>query len=274
MKKKLVGIVILGLVCVLASVQLAKNLLADDSTVNMAVLANDSYALKDVEYCEFPLQRNLSEPVAFSEAVDESYFNDAVFIGDSRVAGFDIGHVLENTTRTAYAAVSLDLNKVFTKQVIQLDNGNYGTVFDALAQHSFGKVYISFGLNELGWGSMEVFEQKYSELIDQVRMLQPNAMIYLLGVYNFSASVNGENSYTTLDYVKRNNASILNVAQQKGVYYIDSNAMLGGSDVFLPEEWSNDGYHLNQYGYNAWVEMLKTHVEKGEIEYETKPCNL
>lgn len=199
-------------------------------------------------------------PVAKSEAVEDDFFNDAVFVGDSRVSGLIDYGVLRDNTVEVYAAESLDLNKVFLKQVILMDNGQYGTVLEALSQHSFEKVYVSFGLNEMGWRVMSIFEEKYVELVEEIKKLQPNATIYLLSVYNYSEDHENEDEFKNLNQVKLINEQIVKVAQTCNVEWINSNDMLGGDDVYLSREWSEDGYHLNVLGYQHWLDMLKEHT--------------
>lgn len=206
---------------------------------------------------------NLDEdrlPVVKSEAVEDDYFNDAVFVGDSRVSGLIDYGVLGESTAKVYAAESLDLNKVFLKQVILMDNGSYGTLLDALSQHSFQKVYVSFGLNEMGWRVLSIFEEKYVELVEAIKALQPEATIYLLSVYNYSEDHENEDDFTNLEQVKRINDEVKQVAKLCDVEWINSNDMLGGDDEYLSREWSEDGYHLNTIGYQHWLEMLKEHT--------------
>lgn len=79
-------------------------------------------------------------------AVDGKWFEDAVFIGDSRTEGLRNYDGLGNATY--YAVKGLMVNTVYTKTAT-LDGKNQ-TVMQALRGRKFGKVYIMLGINELG----------------------------------------------------------------------------------------------------------------------------
>ena len=81
----------------------------------------------------------------FAEPVDNSYFDDAVFIGDSRTEGLITNTGLSNTTAYTYKGLMVDT--VFTKPVIRRGE-NRVSVMDALKTTSFSKDlhYV--------WGSM------------------------------------------------------------------------------------------------------------------------
>ena len=66
---------------------------------------------------------NYSLPVPQSEAVDETYFNDAIFIGNSRTEGFILYSGLANAT--SYTSRGLMVNTVFTDRVINMNGKKY-----------------------------------------------------------------------------------------------------------------------------------------------------
>lgn len=225
------------------------------------------------QLCKFAVPQTYGEPVPESEPVDISYFNDAVFAGDSRIAGLFDYNVLSDTTARIYGSVSLDVSKATMLSVFTLDNGVMGTMVDAIAQSPVQKVYLGFGLNELGWYVMDIFKENYIDIINRIKIAQPQAQIYLLDVYNFSKNREFENDYTTLDKLKQINEAIKEVAQTTQVNLIHTNSMFDSEDTYLPEEWSSDGYHLNKEGFAHWLDIVKKHVNKGEVIYETKLCN-
>ena len=85
-----------------------------------------------------------SLPVPAGEAVAAEWFDDAVFIGDSRTDGLHLfsgvsakAVFLESTGLTVYEVME-------GKEVIRLGREKV-SVLDALAQNTCGKVYISLG---------------------------------------------------------------------------------------------------------------------------------
>ena len=113
-------------------------------------------------------------PLQFT-TVDASYFDDALFIGDSRTVGIAEYGNLKNATY--FADVGLN---VYVAQTKSISVKNVGTVTlpQLLSQKTFGKVYIMLGINELG-NDLDDITAKFSSLIDTVRAAQPNAIVYV-----------------------------------------------------------------------------------------------
>lgn len=107
-------------------------------------------------------------------APDNSKFNDALFIGDSRTQGFQMYSGLTNAT--FYAGKGLNVQTFFTKAVVNTDAGTV-TVADALKGQQFGKVFIMLGINELGWPNQNTFIEYYGQVIDTIKSSQPGATV-------------------------------------------------------------------------------------------------
>ena len=91
---------------------------------------------------------DFSQPAPEREAVDNSYFEDAAFVGDSRTDGFMIYSGIgcgENLTSNG-----LSIFKLEEKKALTIDGQKY-TLLEALALKQYGKVYLSLGVNELGY---------------------------------------------------------------------------------------------------------------------------
>ena len=86
---------------------------------------------------EEPIKEEEDEPqidsVPLQEEIADTYFDDAVFIGDSRTEGFMI---YENIDATFYTHKGLMVDTIFTNPVITKD-GEKITIMDALAKDSF-----------------------------------------------------------------------------------------------------------------------------------------
>jgi len=113
-------------------------------------------------------------PLQFT-TVDASYFDDALFIGDSRTVGIAEYGNLKNATY--FADVGLNVYVAQTKAVAVKNVGTV-TLPQLLSQKTFGKVYIMLGINELG-NDLDDITAKFSSLIDAVRAAQPNAIVYV-----------------------------------------------------------------------------------------------
>ena len=198
-----------------------------------------------------------SSPVPQSAPVDDSYFSDAVFMGDSRTEGFALFSGLD--TMTTYATRGLNVSTVFTDATIDL-NGTMVTAIDALRNTSFSKLYIMFGLNEASWPYSEVFIEEYGDIIDEARAINSNAIIYIQSILPVTKSCSDSSESFNKTKIDSLNEMLQQLASEKQVYYIDCEKALADSEGYLPEEASTDGIHFGVPECEAWLEYLKTHT--------------
>ncbi len=184
-------------------------------------------------------------------------FSDAVFIGNSLTVGLSMN--CGKPLATFYASTGLNVNTVWDSATIALDDGSYGTVFDALAQKQFGRVYVMFGINEIGWPYWDVFQTNYIEVIGRIKELQPNAKIYIESVLPVSSAAISTDPVFTTENVDAINEYIRKVATDTGATYLDVNSALRQADGSLPEEASTDGIHLMKDYCLIWLKYLADH---------------
>ena len=208
---------------------------------------------------------NFSKPAPKNEAVDLSYFDDAAFIGDSRTDGFllysGIGRGKNLTSN------GLSIFKLGTKKALTI-NGKEMTLLEALAQQQYGKVYLSLGINELGYKDDNGFYKSYCDAIDQIRKLQPNAVIYIQGLIPVNEKRVAETSkraYLENDHLRVYNDLMKKAAKEKQVVFLDLYSDFVDGNGSLPYDSSKDGVHLNGKACKKWLGYLQTHT----VDYNT-----
>ncbi|MCR4923269.1 MAG: hypothetical protein K5931_04600, partial [Lachnospiraceae bacterium] len=124
---------------------------ADIEEASPSVSANALGEGESMEWGQLPqtlnsdyVDPNAGYPLPFSQ-VDDSYFADALFIGDSRLQGFGMYSGLQSTY---YCATGFQLYKYETTKVVQTPEGKV-PIFDALTFDAYTKIYIKVGINEL-----------------------------------------------------------------------------------------------------------------------------
>ncbi|NLO48431.1 MAG: hypothetical protein GX111_08960 [Clostridiales bacterium] len=197
------------------------------------------------------------DPVPESLAVDDTFFSDAVFLGDSRTEGFSLYCGLK--TADIYAGKSINVINICSSDIISDESGNYVSIIDALGWRIYAKVYIMLGINELGYRP-EVFISQYATLVDKVREIQPYAEIYLQAIIPVSQKADSDDSILTNSRISLFNSKIAALAQEKGLYYIDTYSAFLNENGYLPEDASFDGIHLYKEYCQAWLSYLKTHT--------------
>lgn len=208
---------------------------------------------------------DFSKPAPKSETVDLSYFDDAAFVGDSRTDGFLIYSGIgrgKNLTSNG-----LSIFKLSTKKALKI-NGKDVTLMEALAQEQYGKVYLSLGINELGYYNDNGFYQSYCDAIDQIRKLQPNAVIYIQGLIPVNekrVAETSKRSYLENNHLRVYNDLMKKVAKEKQVVFLDLYSYFVDENGSLPYDASKDGVHLNGNACKKWLGYLQNHT----VSYDT-----
>lgn len=194
--------------------------------------------------------------VKFPEVDDiKDDFSDAAFIGNSRTVG--LGMNCGKPLATFFASTGLNVETIATSETINLDNGKKGTVYDALKQKQFGRIYIMFGINEMSWPYWDGFESRYETVIDKVRQLQPDAKIYVQSVLPVNSLALNNNEVFTPAKVDEINTYVKKAADAKGVTYLDVNSALRLQDGSLPMDAApTDGIHLVKKYCLVWLRYL------------------
>lgn len=168
--------------------------------------------------------------------------SDAVFIGDSRTVG--MMNSTDKPQATFLCAVGLNIDTVLESTDIAQGDGTVGTLEQALSSRQFGRVFISFGTNEMGWPYIDVFEEHYANMVRTIQSYQPNAEIYLIGILPLAQSQDTDGDAVNNENAKTFTAAIEKVAGELGVHYLDCSAAVADENGYLPEEASPDGIHM------------------------------
>lgn len=181
-------------------------------------------------------------------------FSDACFIGDSRTLG--LGLNCDKAQADFYASQGLNISSALTDQVIELQNGNMGTVLEAVAQKEYKRIFVMFGINELGWPYPENFVEKYEELIEGIKAAQPNASIYVQSILPVAASAVNNDAVFTNENINAFNAYVEQAANETGVNYLDINGYFKDNSGMLPEDAAADGIHFVRAYCLKWIDLL------------------
>ena len=194
-------------------------------------------------------------PVPEGGPVEDTYFEDAAFLGDSRTEGFHLYSGLK--AGAYYYSVGATVESVFSKKV-ETPAGKM-PLLDAMAEEDFGKIYVMLGVNELGWSKTETFHDQYALVIDRLRLDHPDAVIVLQSVMPVSAKQDAKKSYVNNERIAVYNEVIYHLAEEKGCAFLDTASAVTDESGCLRKEWNSDGVHLNQKGCEAWLAYLRSH---------------
>ena len=215
---------------------------------------------------EKPVEESSKEPKPSSEGdsfegstgVGDSYFDDALFIGNSLTEGL---RLYAGLNATYYSSTGLTAGGALEKPVAETENGCM-TIPEALKQEHFGKIYIMLGINELGWPNTNAFVEDYTELVKDIKQTQPNAVIYLQAILPVTEEKSNSDEVFTMDRINQFNGMIKQIAKDQNVCYLNVGECMSDSHGYLQSEASTDGIHLSKEYCLKWVDYLKTHTQR------------
>lgn len=194
------------------------------------------------------------------QTVDDEYFHDALFIGNSRTVGLSLfGSMPEETT--FYATVGMNIYDLMGSTAqIPPEEGPEKSFQSLLAEKQFGKIYIMLGINDLGTGTSESFAEYYKSMIDQIHQLQPDAIIYIQSIINVSASRDAQGDSVNNANINEKNALLKELANDEYIFWLDINEVLVDSNGCLNSDYTSDGIHLGGSSLPIWEDYLYSHA--------------
>lgn len=187
---------------------------------------------------------------------EDSFFEDAAFMGNSLMDGFRLFSGL--TTPDYYTATSMSVLGATSKYCVTLDNGNAGTMVDGLTQKPYGKIYILLGINEISL-DVEYFIEHYSAMLDAIMEVQTECTIYVMGISPVSAAKSSAGDSFNMTRIGEYNEALRQMAADKGCYYMDLVEALADDTGYLPAAETTDGVHFSANLYSIWLDYVRHH---------------
>ena len=201
---------------------------------------------------------------------NESYFNDAAFLGDSRTLG--ISDYAGLTGADFFCDNGMTIYKLLGDDgVTYQKTGEKVDMKEILQKKHYGKIYIMLGMNELGYGDTPMYLKQYLKVVRQIKEWQPGVIIYVMANLHVSREKNNmETEFNNININDKNVASA-RLANGRDIFYLDSNPLFTDEEGFLPDDSTFDGVHLYAQHYEKWRDFLCEHgVERAAGEQETE----
>ena len=181
--------------------------------------------------------------------MDASYFDDALFIGDSHTDGFKDYAGLPNADYLCHNGLTV------WSAVEKAEFPGRQTLAQALRGKHYGKIYLMLGINELGTGTAESWAAQYKVLLDEIRELQPDAIIFLQAIFH-TTQEKSDTTFFKNSTIDARNAELCKLADNETVFYIDCNPVFDDDTGALTPEYSGDGVHVKAPYYAMWRDYL------------------
>ena len=185
-------------------------------------------------------------------AVSTDWYKDVLFIGDSRVDG---QRLYARSGNAHYFCVS-SMN-TFNVRSVSCYDSTIGTarLSDVLSRNSYGKIYLALGINDAGY-ALSTFANKYRELVNYIRSMQPNAIIILQAVLPVSLNYCRYGECFRPYNLEPMNQVIAGCANGYNTFYVNPNPYFANQDGYLYSNITSDGCHLDPAycrAFSSWV---------------------
>ena len=197
-------------------------------------------------------------PVPKSGAVPESWYSDAVFIGNSLEQGFMLYAGLD--AGDIYATQSITYSNIYFQKVVDDGEGGMLTLLEAMARKQYSKVFIMLGINEMSYATTSDFYESYAALVDDIRELEPSAEIYLQAITPVTAEESESSTTFTNPRIREFNGIIRQIAKDKSAHYLDIFEAFADENGCLPTGSSFDGIHPYSQYYSRWLDYILCHT--------------
>lgn len=217
-------------------------------------IAETTAAVTSTDVSDVPIVTTTTEPVSVFKKGDPTYFDDALFIGDSRTVGLSEYGTLKNADYFSNTGMSVyNLNKASDS----IDGVGKISLEKLLSSKKYGKIYLMLGINELGYNFNSTVK-KYGEWIEYFHEKQPDALIFIEANLHVTKERSDTDTLINNSNIDKFNSEIEKLADNKSVFYIDINEYFDDDKGNLPSEYTSDTTHVFAKYYSEWCDWLCT----------------
>lgn len=221
--------------------------------LNVLLLGTGSYMVKNIGGFEFIKTKTQATP---SPKKDSAYYFtkksvfeqssisniDKVFIGDSIS---DYGEFQE------YFPDEVVLNRGIRNDWTEGVLNRIQEVVDRNPKEA----YLMIGVNDIRYGTeAEVYKSNVEKILDSFK--GKDTKLAIQSILPVNNGIFGNE--VTNDKVKQFNIILQQIAEEKGIEYIDLHSSFIDKNGQLDKQFTGDGLHLNGKGYEVWVEKLRS----------------
>ncbi len=203
------------------------------------------------EPVETPEPVSVAEPTAPTD-FDTSFFDDALFIGDSITTGLYLYGYLDPSL--VYAKVGLAPSTALDSEI----DGE--TIDSKIKADNPKKIYIMLGTNSVGYADGNYLADCMGELVQHISKVS-KAKVYVLSIppVTYYAEADYDNALTT-SAINEYNSALENVISGTKAEFLDLHSVLTAPDGYYYEEYHEmDGIHFMGSTYQVMLSFLEKH---------------
>lgn len=184
---------------------------------------------------------------------DSSYFDDALFIGDSRTVGLREYGLFDNADY--FATPGLSIYSIPNTEIAIHDSEKI-SFEKLLEQKDYGKIYLMLGMNELGY-NFETTLERYRAFVEDLQTKEPEAILYLCANMHVTITRSENDEIFNNANINKINSEIEALAEEKNLPFLNVNTLFDDESGNLNEEYTSDDSHVLGKYYESWCEWLQ-----------------
>ena len=220
---------------------------------------------------EAPTPEPTPEPIT-AEMLDsgmfDSYFDDAVFVGDSMTKAFGYFITKQREQNGAclgsahfMGVVSMTLKYAVTDTPLFTYRGKQVSLTDGLNQYGAKKVFIMIGANDLSFRDWSDVENDFRKIIDLIHEKCDGAKVILIGInpptYSYC-----RNRDIDIAHWNSFNDGLRAICEEKGADFMTFASELMDEKGYLRLEYADGDLHLSNAGNTIWLRAVRIYAAK------------
>lgn len=205
-------------------------------------------------------ERDPVQPPPSPARVDASFFDDAVFVGDSvtlklsyyAASSGKLGKA-QFLTRGSYSA-----SHAVRDSMLLTYQGQDMRIEDAIAATGATKAFIMLGMNDIGLYGIDKTIENWGALVKRIQEKCPGVTIYIQSMTPIWTG--GETGDLNNENMDEYNKQLQAFAQREGIDFIDIAPYMKDSTGGLATRYCSDSFvHVTDLGSAAWIRVLKAY---------------
>lgn len=188
------------------------------------------------------------------------YFEDTLFIGDSRTAGLEQFGYFE--TADFFATPGLSVYSIPQTKIEIADLGKI-KLEELLQQKEYTRIYVMLGMNELGYRYAQAVE-RYRSFIEDLQDWEPCAQLFLCANLHVTSTRSKNDRFFNNENINKINLEIQTLAQEKELVFLDINELFDDENGNLDKKIASDDSHVKVENYIVWCDWIVEKMEELE----------
>ncbi len=195
-----------------------------------------------------------------TDKVDDSYFENTLFLGDSRTVALTAYGFLDEKNTFAENGIShmTFMSYSWSDSVTNMN----GDIFQIVAVRKPTRIYVALGVNGIAFMDESQFLTTYDEMISKLKDSAGDAILVIesiLPVNEQSGNFDQENLNN--DIIDQMNEKLRGLAIKYNAKYLNVAETVKDSDGKMADEYNNgDGLHYNETGCEKIYDYICTHA--------------